>query len=381
MTRKLLSRNTLAILGLVGLAASACSHYRPLDTDALTDERLAKRLGPDLAPRVEVPFRIDDSIREMAASRINPAVSERRRTNAILDFVFGSLDLQYSLIPTRDAVGTFHARTGNCLSFVNLFVGVAREHRLNPFYVEVQDLQRWNYRDGVVISQGHIVAGMYIDGELTTYDFLPYEAKAYRDFKPIDDVMAMAHFHNNLGAEALLNGNQGRAGHYLHLAVELAPDFDKAINNLGIYYLREGRLDEVVEMYEEALERDPLNIALLTNLARAYQTEGDVDRAQELLGQLDEVNQTNPYFFVYRAELALGQADPQGALEYLRQALRRDNELPEVHLGLVKTYMALGDLAKARHHLERSLRLDATNEEARKYAAILDEDVREGSPQ
>ena len=81
------------------------------------------------------------------------------------------------------------------IAVVNLFVGMAREVRLNPFYVEVTDFQRGSYRDGVVVSQGHIVAGMSVDGQLTTFDFLPYQAKAYRDFrellehKPMDAVI------------------------------------------------------------------------------------------------------------------------------------------------------------------------------------------------
>ena len=43
----------------------------------------------------------------------------------------------------------------------------------------------------------------------------------------------------------------------------------------------------------------------------------------------------------------------------------------EVHVGFVKVYVALGDLEKARHHLERALKLDATNPEAQELAQML----------
>lgn len=46
---------------------------------------------------------------------------------------------------------------------------------------------------------------MFVDGELSTFDFLPCEVKAYRDFKRIADLMAVAHFYNNLGAKVLLD--------------------------------------------------------------------------------------------------------------------------------------------------------------------------------
>ncbi len=201
---------------------------------------LAERVGPERAQTIAVPFEINDEIRAALRGRAMPIGREKTRTSAILDFVFESLDLQYSLSPTRDAIGTYQARSGNCLSFVNLFVGMAREVHLNPFYVEVTDFQRWNYRDGVVVSQGHIVAGMSVDGSLSTFDFLPYEAKAYRDFKPIDDLTAIAHYYNNIGAEALLDDNLEQAEQALTLAVDLDPDFNKALNNLGVFYLQIG---------------------------------------------------------------------------------------------------------------------------------------------
>jgi tetratricopeptide (TPR) repeat protein len=358
----------LAIQAGVGLVG--CTTYQPIDTNRELEERVRQQLGADRD--IQIPFEIDDRIRELALLRVNPSGSEHRRTTAILDFVFADLDLQYELVPTRNAIETFEARSGNCLSFVNLFVGIARSVHLNPFYVEVRDLQKWSFRDGVVLSQGHIVAGMYVDGELRTYDFLPYEPKSYRDFDPIDDVTAMAHYYNNLGAEALLAGDLDTAGKNLDIAVELAPEFAKAINNYGVYLLRRQRIDEAIALYERSLEVDPTNVAMLSNLARAYQTAGDAVRADALLGQIEDSNQRNPYFFVYRGELALAQGDTARALEYMAQALRRDSNLPEVHVGLAKVYIALGDLKKARHHIERALKLDATHTDARTYAVMLE---------
>jgi tetratricopeptide (TPR) repeat protein len=347
-----------------------CGGYQPLDTNRELSRDLEERLGPGRT--VAIPFEIDDRIRELALVRVNPSGSQDRRTSAILDFVFADLALTYELVPTRNAVETFDARTGNCLSFVNLFVGVARSVRLNPFYVEVRDLQRWNFRDGAVLSQGHIVAGMYVDGDLRTFDFLPYEPKSYRDFEPIDDLTAMAHYYNNLGAEALLAGDLDSAGRNLDIAVELAPEFDKAVNNLGVYFLRRDRIGEAIALYEDALASDPANVAMLSNLARAYQLAGRAEEAEALLGLVEDTNQRNPYFFVYRGELALARGDTQTALDYMVKALRRDSNLPEVHVGLAKVYVALADLEKARHHIERALRLDATHEEARTYAVILE---------
>jgi Tfp pilus assembly protein PilF len=350
----------------------------PFDAAADLDRRVEQRVPESLRDTVAYPFELSPSLIAEAERRINPSFSEARRTEAILDFVFGYLDLQYALSPTRTATETFASRHGNCLSFVNLFVGLGRQNRLNPFYVEVQDYQRWNYQAGVVVSRGHIVAGMYIDGQLSTFDFLPYQAKSYRDFKPIDDLTAMAHYYNNLGAEALIEDRVEEAARNLEIAVALAPAFDKAINNLGVVYLRRRETERAIELLQRGLENDPDNVPLMSNLARAHQQAGDLASADDLFDRLEQVNKTNPFFYVYRGDMALANGDTTTALSYMRKAFQTDSNLPEVHLGLVRVYLALGKMEEARHHVERALKLDATNAEARKLAAMLSRGATSG---
>lgn len=368
--RKLMRRIELGVL-VAGVLLAACSTYQPFDTDAHIKQQSREKVPEGLRDQVEIPYELDATTQEQVDRVLSPAGSEKRRTDEIVAFIFSGLELEYSLTPTKNASETFATRSGNCLSFVNLFVGIARRQRLNPFYVEVEDYQRWNYDEGVVISRGHIVAGMNVDGELSTFDFLPYRPKGYRDFDPIDDITAMSHFYNNLGAEALMEGDIEVARDNLRIAYALAPDFEKAINNLGVVYLRTSQTEKALELFEDGLRLHPNSVPLLSNQARALQELGDLDRASEIFDQIEEVNQSNPYFFIYRGELALSEGNLESALEYMRRALRADSEVPEVHLGLVKVFVAVGDIQRAEHHLERALKLDATNEEARKYAAML----------
>ena len=355
------------------MVAVSCSQYEPFDSKAYLVGQYEKRVGKEAAAEIEVPFELSNEILSQVLGRIDPGANEKNKTANILDFVFGpgGLKLQYQLTPTRSATQTFYAREGNCLSFVNLFVGVARSVRLNPSYVEVKDLQRWNYKNGVVVSQGHIVAGIQFDGRMSTYDFLPYRQKSYRDLKPISDLTATAHFYNNLGAEALLADDLPRASDYLTLANKLAPDFDKATNNLGVYYLRTDRVEQALDLYDKGLVDRPKNVAYLTNKARSLQLLGRAEEAIAVLDQIEDTNQTSPFFFVYRADVALSAGDYKEALAQLRKAMRQDTEVPEVHIGLVKVYLAMGDTDQAEHHVERALKLDATHKEARHYAAMM----------
>jgi tetratricopeptide (TPR) repeat protein len=363
MIRKLAPSLSLLLL-------AACSQYQVFDSVGYLRQQYAKEIGPQAAARVEVPFELDDHIRGQL-DKLQKVPSELRKINQVNAFIFDGLQLKYTLAPTRNAAETYRTREGNCLSFVNLFVGVARERGLNPYYVEVTDLQKWNHRDGMVVSQGHIVAGVYLDGILRTFDFLPYRRKAYRDFNSIDDLTAAAHYYNNLGAEAILRGDLETARELLTTATRIAPSFVKAINNLGVVQARAGEPDKALATYERGLALSPEDSPILTNMARALQQLGRHQDAGDLLARIEGLNTTNPFFFVYQADVALGRGDTAKALDYMARALRLDSELPEVHLGLVKVYLAMGDTEKARHHLGRALKLDATNQDALQYARML----------
>ena len=362
----------LRLLALGALVAASCSQYKPFDAAAFLREQYSLRLKPENLAGVVVPFQVDDEMRATLRKLRGPVTGgEDHKVTQLIGFVFDDLGLKYSLAPTRDAAETLRTRRGNCLSFVNLFVGLARDVGLNPFYVEVADYQTWNHRGGMVISQGHIVAGMYLAGKLETYDFLPYRPKAYRQFKPIDDLTAVAHFYNNLGAEALLDGNLPLAIRQLTVAHQIAPRFEKSLNNLGVCKARAGDYEGALALYREGLAADPANTMIMTNMSRAYQQLGRGDEAARLLAQVEESNTTNPFFFVYEGDMALARGDVQKALDYMVRALRLDSEVPEVHVGLAKVYLALGDLEKARHYLERALKLDANDREALRYARLL----------
>jgi len=255
----------VALAALLALSA-ACAGYVPFDGSQALAPEFERRLGAGWQQDVTIPFAIDEELRRVVDERVSPAGSETRRRDAVLDFIFGLVGLEYELAPTRTANEAFAAARGNCLSFVNLFVAVGRERRLNPFFVEVEDYRRWNYQNGVVVSRGHIVAGMYVDGEMATYDFLPYRPKSYRDFRPITDLAATGHYYNNLGAEALMNGDLDAAERWLETAVRLTPDFDKAINNHAIVLLRRGRLDDAARR----LPSSPLAVPASTATPRAH---------------------------------------------------------------------------------------------------------------
>jgi tetratricopeptide (TPR) repeat protein len=375
MTRKgglLPARLAVALLAGLTAAQGGCSQNQTaFDSGGYVRGEIVQQAGPEISSQIEIPFAIDDEVRTAFHSFTRLGAKEHERASELVDFIFRQLGLTYERTPTRDAMATYHQRKGNCLSFVNLFVGMAREIRLNPFYVEVTDYQRWNHQEGMVISQGHIVAGMYLDGSLKTFDFIPYQEKAYRNFRPISDLTAVAHYYNNLGAEALIAGNVAEARRLVTLATRVAPRFPNALNNLGVCMVRTGDLAGALEKYQLALAGDPGNSIVMTNMMRVYQEQGRVKEAAEIEVKVEAANTGNPFFFLYLGEMALARGETAKALDHMVHALRLQNDLAEVQLGLVKVYLAQGDMEHARHFLARALEIDATDKEAQKYARLL----------
>ena len=350
----------------------ACAEAPSFDSTAHLKGRIAENLGGSTAPTADLPFELEPAILAELESKLDARGDERRRARRIVELILDDLGLEYSTYPTLTASETYHSRSGNCLSFVNLFVGLARHVGLAPIYVEVIDRRGWSHREGMVVSHGHIVAGLWIDGELELFDFLPYRPRVYRRLEPLEDLRAVAHFYNNLGAEALLGGRLGKASEHLELVRRIDPNFATGLNNLGVALVRQGNRDQAAQIYRRGLELQPSNVPLLSNAARLAKLQGRAREAEDLLERLRQTRLESPYFYLTLGEQALARDQPAQALDNMREALRRGSELPEVHLGLVKTYLGLGDLRKARHHLARASKLDSTHPEIRDYERLLE---------
>lgn len=375
------------------LLASCSARPAPRDAfDAAEHLRrlYAERLGPAEAVDAEIPFALRGELLAAVEADLPRGGGVARRAARLVEWIFGDLGLDYARHPTRDALGTFRARAGNCLSFVNLFVGVGRHLGLAPFYVEVRDLGRWERRDGLVLGHGHVVAGLYVEGELRTFDFLPYRARTYRGLEILDDARAAARFFNNRGAEALLAGDAGEARRLFERAAALDPAFVEAANNLGVWHVRHGDAREAERIFRGALERaagppdpetngepdgpshDDALLPLLGNLERLLRRQGRTAEADALLARAESLRHRNPFVHLVRAELALERDETGAAFEALRRALALAPELPEAHLGLARVHLALGRPAAARRHLDRALELDPRHPEALEMARMLE---------
>ncbi len=120
---------------------------------------------------------------------------------------------------------------------------------------------------------------------------------------------------------------------------------------------REGRMDR---------ERYQARIATLKATQSAYDAhdrarkalgEGDTDTARRLARQALEAEPREALFHGLLGDIALREEQPQQAVEHYEAALQRNNEYFAFHLGAGVAMQNLRNHARARAHLEESIRL------------------------
>jgi len=153
----------------------------------------------------------------------------------------------------------------------------------------------------------------------------------------------------------------GKAYYQLHLyqkAVDLfttliqidKKDFVKKtfkLYNLGKNYLELGRLDEAIAYLKEALKTNEQKEYIWERLGRAYHVKKDYGEALKHFARALDCKRV-PYIFVSRAETYLAIGEVEKARHDFHTALKRDRK------GRHKIYLLLGNIAMQKNHLEEA---------------------------
>ncbi len=259
---------------------------------------------------------------------------------------------------TRSAAETFHERRGNCLSFTNLFVALAREVGLDVSYQEVDVPPVWTVHDESFVVSRHVNAVIAArSGATQVVDFNMAEFRAAFPRREISDARAAAHYHSNLGVERLEVGDAD--GAFAHFARALALDrtLAQAWVNLGAWYRRAGDPARAEASYLEALRIDPRELVAMSNLGALHAREGNAELARWYQRRAANFRLQNPYYRYERARVAYLSGDFPSAARQLREALRRSDADPNFYSLLGMTYRELGRRDDARDAFARALEL------------------------
>jgi len=147
--------------------------------------------------------------------------------------------------------------------------------------------------------------------------------------------------------------------------VNVTTDNYLAHNNLGIGFVQQGKYDEAIEHYQEALRIKPEWAQARYNLGVARTRQGKFDEAiQDSLKAL----QKDPNLARARLNLAnalLSRGQIQAAIENYQEAIRIKPDYARAHSNLGVVFMRQGRIDDAISHLKKALRINPDDERIR----------------
>lgn len=365
-------RTALSWMALLALGALGCaSAGGPLGTGEL--QKALKAQGVDPAS-VVIPFEITDEMRTWARSQVPDSIPQEERLEKLLSAMVdpGRLELRYEGGHTVTAREAFESRKANCLAFTSLFVGLARELGIPAYYLDVEDVERFEKDGDLMVVSGHVSAGFSVgSGKVKILDFSPAGTPSYRRVYPVSDQRAVALYYSNRGAEALRAGSVEEALTWLHKAVEIDPEFGGSWVNLGVALRRTGDVPGAEEAYRRSLEADPQTASAYSNLAALLRSRGEDAEAERLLAIAANVDNRNPFSYVALGDLSLAQGRLEEARRFYRRAFRLKQEDAEICAALGMVALASGNQGEARKWLRRAESMDRENGRVRQLGDRL----------
>lgn len=157
-------------------------------------------------------------------------------------------------------------------------------------------------------------------------------------------------------------------------AVTLDPEYSEAWNNLGAFYIDQGRYQEAVNALEKALANVlyATSERALTNLGWALFKLGRVDEAK---AKLTEAAEGAPTFALAQKNLGLvlqESGDQEGALARFDRTLKLYSADQETHFAKGVSLLKLGRKAEAKVALEEAWRLGPSTELGKSAATYVE---------
>lgn len=329
---------------------------------------------PNLVSNEEV-LALSPEMREFLDENVHQKATIGVRMNELIDAIINKETFGLEFVEkTRTASELFEHRRGNCLSFSNMFVAMARYANLEATFQEVQIPPDWSFQNDVFLLNRHV--NVHVDlGPLDDHvvDFNIDDFKSSYDLHKISDARARAHYFNNMGVESMQQGDTASALGYFRKAIaENDRQFSPAWTNLGTLYSRNGHPEYAEAAYLLALKVDDQDLVAMSNLAGFYEKHGDPERAAMYRKRVTDHRRENPYYRYQRALDAYASEDYDTAIKHLKYAIRVKKNEDEFYFLLGMCHLKKGDERAARRWLARAEDVAATDALKRRYSSKLE---------
>jgi Flp pilus assembly protein TadD len=365
-------RRLAALLLLIpGLLAQGCASGGPVGSPELAKDLRSRGLDPHT---IVVPFEITDEMKAWAHRQVPDSTPATQRLETLLAALVDPqrLNLVYEAGHTATAREAFESHKANCLAFTSLFVGMARELGLPAFFLDVDDVEKFEKDGDLMVVSGHVSGGYDTGGgKVKILDFTPATQPGYRRVRPLTDLRAIALYYSNRGAEMIRTARGDEALPWLRKAVKIDPELSGAWVNLGVGLRRAGDVAGAEAAYRKALEVNPEAAAAYTNLASLLRVRGRDAEAEELLSLAARADGRNPFSYIALGDLSLAHGRLPEARRFYEKALRLNRDDASVYAALGLVALAGGDSREAQRWLRKGESRDRKNERVKQLGDKL----------
>jgi tetratricopeptide (TPR) repeat protein len=343
-----------ALLTAAGMLA-ACAPAPIVETPPVPVLRNQPHYDIESVDPLEISTEMKQFVAEQLARRRQENDRAWQLAYAMLDpYIF---DFTYDPAVTLTAAEAFRARRGNCLTFSNLFIAMAREADLSAWYRQVEIEPEWSSRDENLLVSLHVNAATADRMKEYVVDVSRRRENKGEFSRRLSDREAEAQFYNNLGANALVMQDLALAYAYFRKAERTHPGLAYVWSNLGVTLNRNGQPEDAILAYETALMLEPDHTVSLNNLYTIYEDLGDTERALAIQEQVERNRRRNPYYLHYLAEVAFAGDDFDDAVHYAKRAIRLEDREYRFWYTLAQLQFRTGETDTAESNLQRAVSL------------------------
>lgn len=351
------------------LLVSACATKPPVESLATIsrDELLSgAALGvlPDSVGVDVDTLAINDDMRTFLATHVPSDANDKQKVEAILaGLLEDGLSLRYNNFKTYTAQEAFYQKEGNCLSFTNLFVALARASGVDAKFQEVDIPPSWSVDGSTYMNNKHLNVLVSLTGRNQIVDFDMSSFDLAYHHRSISDQAALAQFHNNLGVFWLGEKDLILAFRHFQKALNLQGQTSYFWTNLGTLYRRAGFPYRAEAAFLYAVSIDDEATAQ-SNLARLYDELNEPVLSAYYAARVELFRRKNPYYLYDLAQKAYAQRDYEQVKQLMLVATRQRGDEHVFHRLLGLGYMQTGQFGKAKAQFIRAAAL-ATNDTQR----------------
>lgn len=358
------TRLFLTSLTAASLAACASPTIAPDSTVLPVDVLLRAEplTGPaDVAALNEIDVLVlDQEMLSFLDEHVGRKHSRKRKVNELLWAIMNESGARIDYdVATRTAQETFEARLGNCLSFTNLFVAMAREVGLKVSYQEVSIPPNWSVEGDTYVLSRHVNAIVDMGNDASTeVDFYIDDFQSSLDGKLISDERALAYYYSNIGVEYLQRNEPLEALRYFRKALDSDRELAQVWSNLGVLFSKAGHFGYAEAAYVQALKYNPQELVAMSNLGQLYERQGQTELAAWYKERSDRHRMRNPYYRYHLARSAFLAEDYEAAIGHLRYSVRNQRDEGAFHMLMGLSYLQVGNESAARRWLKRAERVN-----------------------